>query len=210
MTDAGFFVRKIVIRRWFTDPDWIEPRASHSKLPRWLYNFFDARPEDSYRWPSWLNAGELTADCLRDLGTDTGTLSVFFVPESSAGLIAKIGAAMVAGGENLARFEYCKIDKSVLDLLGLKAQATPGSGATLDQEVNSFHHDIVELTADKAVMLAKALKQNAGKAQVSREAIKDILGQRIKSGNIPGHRVHARILKSLGFDSSPGAGGVSS
>lgn len=201
MTQHGWFIRKINRRRWFTEPDWIPSWRSRSRLPSFLLRLFDAREEERYSAPSWLRGGEISGDCLRDLGTENGNLSIFFVPTGRSDLIDKIAAAMAAGSDSLTRFEYCRIEPKTLDSLGFRAE--PSSGNTLDPEVNTFHHDIVDLSGERVFRLALELKKGSERSAVPKEDIRRVLADRITAGAIPGSRVNPRMLKALGLDKGP-------
>lgn len=186
------------MRRWLTDPDWLPLPPSFRFLPLWASRFLDARQIPHYTNPVWVRAGEMAGDCLRDLGTDDGTLSVFFIPDENPELVKKVGAALIANTDDVARFEYCSIRPETLRQLGLQTEPSPASGNTPDSEVNEFHYDVVELTASMVVRLAATLKQTCPRNVVTKDTIKHTLSERIVSGKIARNRV-PKIVAKLGL-----------
>jgi hypothetical protein len=194
----GWFVRKITIRRWLTQPDWLEPRPSVFGW-RCVARFLEGTDERTYQSPSWLKAGDVSGDCLKDLATDDGNLSIFFIPSNQPELVHKVGAAMIAGSQNLARFEYCRIEPKTLEALGFRVYPSPASGATIDPEVNALHHDVVDLSAEKLVTLAVEMKRRGKKDQVKKSDIKDTIRLRVQTGRIQKDRVTEGVRKALGL-----------
>jgi len=195
--NQGLFIRKITAHKWITVPDWLEPWPSMFGLPRWISEFVDAREPRKYESPSWLNAGDISGDCLKDLGTDDGKLSVFLVPVGDPDAIQNVGAAMIASSKKLARFEYYPINFDTLRAVGLEVVPSPTSGETIDPEVNALHHDVVELSGAKLDRLARELKRSAAKKEVSKKDIGKRIQDRVIAGKISRDRVAEGIRKDL-------------
>lgn len=118
----------------------------------------------------WLKEGELQADALVDLKTDSNRLSVYYV-EADESNLERIITALAATSDSPSNLDYALIDTLILDQLGIQTLAIPG--VTPDEKVNKWHIDLTELTAAALYNLAQQIHTNA-KMNIRRKAEKDI------------------------------------
>ena len=134
----------------------------------------------------WLAEGDIPADPLSDLATSENKLSVFLVEDDRSNLDQVVTAVAATRG-HLAVFDYALFDQQLLPQLNIKIEST--DGGTLDQVVNSWHRDLVELSALKLVELAKAILANAEKNRVLEKKIGQLMAQAVSLGRIDGDQL---------------------
>lgn len=107
------------------------------------------------RWlqQSWVNAGDLQADALRDIQTEGNRLSVYRV--NASGEIDRIVVALAANRGSLGNIDYAIIDDSSFPAIGITLQQQPG--ATHDSVVNALHYDLTRLTVSKLTQFAQLI-----------------------------------------------------
>lgn len=132
---------------------------------------------------------------MKDLGTDGGSLSVYYVPHVDQDRLVAIGAALNTGSDNFARFEYCLVPVSYVWRLGFQTEKT--EGITADQEVNNWHHDIKALSAERLSRLAWELKYKGTRDVIAKPEIKRTIEERIRGGKIDKARVEPKLLPKL-------------
>ena len=111
-------------------------------------------PSDSFEW---LAPDDIEADPIGDLATTDNGLSVYLVEneELTKRVVAAI-AAKASASKNQA-LGYVIIDKALLDEWGFKLDDSE-KGTTQDLEVNDWHRNIIELSANRIIHLVKAMK----------------------------------------------------
>ena len=100
---------------------------------------------------SWLTSEEVVADLILDFRIFKGELSVWRIEDDRSNL-DRVIAALAATRDNPAHYAYTLIDKELLRDKGFNLE--PTAGTTLDDKVNTWHFDIVELSTQKAADLA--------------------------------------------------------
>lgn len=100
---------------------------------RWL--------EDSF---PWLEEGDAPADPLGDLATQDNELSVWIIDDEKSNL-NQVVAAMAATRGHLSNLDFALFDLRFLSELNIKIAIT--TGGTPDKEVNTWHRDLVKLSA---------------------------------------------------------------
>lgn len=109
----------------------------------------------------WLEHDDIPADPLGQITTYKNTLSVFEVNDDPS-RIERVAVALAAGKQKLDDVEYIVFDQSILDEVGIVLDNKLGK--TCDPEVNDWHRDMKEVSANKLVSFAKkavpALKPN--------------------------------------------------
>lgn len=99
---------------------------------------------------TWLQPGEIIADTMADFTTIEGKISLYRVNLDLSNL-ARIVAALAVNRDNPDHFDYCTINFDTLTHAGFKLGQTPGK--TRDEEVNSLHYDLIELTTQRLLEL---------------------------------------------------------
>jgi hypothetical protein len=143
----------------------------------------------------WLQEDEIPGDPLNDLGTSANELSVFVVEdENDLTSIERIAAALTANGQNIDTFGYTLIDSQTLEELGIRIRRTQGN--TPDEKVNSWHCDVIELSAQKLVKLAMAMfPQAERRKRIFKKNIKKLLGEGVSAGQIDLNKVSHRKMR---------------
>ncbi|GEM_PF-642040 len=127
----------------------------------------------------WLEEGDVPADSLANLETKDNLLSVFQIDGDVEKNIKRIAAAFAGQSQKGANEEFeCVIfDSAVLGEIGITY--VKSEGETPDKEVNSWHYDLIELSAAKLADLAKHLLPNS---EPHRILAKEVLSSLIESG----------------------------
>ena len=112
---------------------------------------------------TWLSDGELPADPLNDLGTQSNELSVYYITASESNL-DRVIAALAANADNPSNIDFAVFDEEMIPELGIRIKKS--NGMLPDEQVNNWHHDLYELSATKILSLARAIK---GKARIDRK-----------------------------------------
>lgn len=101
----------------------------------------------------WLNNGSLVADVFWCLRTKDGGLSTYLVDTDESNL-SRVIAAFACKRDSLQKIDYALIPADVVES-SFKLKATMCE--TPDAMVNEWHRDIVELTAEKLLDLARVV-----------------------------------------------------
>jgi hypothetical protein len=130
---------------------------------------------------SWLAEGELQADAMADLSTKDNELSVWHIEYDRSNL-EQVVAALAAGRDSIANLDYALFDQQILSAIGIKIKDTKGGSP--DEKVNSWHRDLMELSATKLMELAKAIQTKAAKERILPKDIIRFIKQAAESGQI--------------------------
>lgn len=104
----------------------------------------------------WLEPGAIEADAVTDLKTTQNKLSIFFVEDEDE---AKLAVAMVAvTAKETKHFGYALIPLEVWQALNLETEEE--NATTPHALVNSWHRNVIKLSSDRLVALAKAIKKH--------------------------------------------------
>ena len=115
------------------------------------------------RWDYWasIQAEEegaqnpFPADPLADLAPKDNRLSVYLIEPNDDRQLERVLAALAATRQSLNLIDFTLFDESLLKDLHLAYVQKPGS--TFDPVVNGLHWEIVHLTAEDLVAMARAL-----------------------------------------------------
>ncbi|MEG3975457.1 hypothetical protein QT970_12660 [Microcoleus sp. herbarium8] len=130
---------------------------------------------------SWINSGELQADCLGDMGTKDNKLSVYRISDDKSNL-NRVAAALAATCDNISNFDYLLFNEDLLQIIGIKSEKTEGN--TSDESVNSSHIDLVEISLSKLVNLANIASKDGERARILQQDIKFFLVESFRNGYI--------------------------
>ena len=129
----------------------------------------------------WLGEGNIQADALADLKTEDNALSVWFIEGDKTNL-EDVVAALAAGRDVIANFDYALIDESLVTEIGIKVTATPGEVG--DPRVRIWHRDLAELSGGKLYGLALAISKHGEKQRVLPDTVTDLVRRAVASGGI--------------------------
>jgi hypothetical protein len=130
---------------------------------------------------SWLNSGELQADCLGDMVTTHNKLSVYRITEDKSNL-KRVTAALAANCNYISNFDYFLFNEELLPNIGVKSEDTKGN--TSDESVNSWHIDLVEISLPKLVYLAKTFSKDGERNRILEKDITQFLAESFRNGYI--------------------------
>jgi hypothetical protein len=137
--------------------------------------------DDRSSYP-WLRTGEFQADPLSDLNSSNNKISVFEIDEDEANL-TQVASALAAGRGQYDRFDYVLFPDSVVSGLDFRLVAT--SGNTPDEQVNGYHRNISELSAQRLVELVERIFRNKKRIDtVSERDLIECIIQGIRDGRV--------------------------
>jgi len=145
----------------------------------------------------WLPEGELQADTLTDLSTKSNELSVWHIEDDRSNL-EQVVTALAAGRDNIASLDYALFDQQTLLAINIKIKETKGGSP--DEKVNSWHRDLVELSATKLMALAKVIQTEAVKGRILPKDIIRLIKQAIASGQIERAKLKPGIVAKIDND----------
>lgn len=130
----------------------------------------------------WLKPGEIPADPLGQLETKDNELSVFEINDDR-NRIERVAAALAIGRRSdIDIVEYILFEQSILDSVGIKLR--DDEGGTLDEEVNSWHRNMIELSADKLVAFAKQVVPTVPSDYVTHKRVWEVVLDSCRNGRI--------------------------
>lgn len=134
----------------------------------------------------WLAPGELPGDSLADIAPQRCTLSVYLVEDNHSNLWRVI-AALTANQTSPSHFGFALIDLQMLNSMGFKIVDQPGD--TADSIVNSWHRDIVELSATRLLALAQTIQSHGATDQILEKEVHNWITRSIYSNFLDQQRI---------------------
>lgn len=129
----------------------------------------------------WLGEDELQADALVDLATKGNKLSVYVVDDDQANL-EQIVTALAANCDYISDFDYALFNREALLEVNIKFENTEGD--TPDAIVNSWHCDLIELSATKMMALATLIWTRAERKRFLSKRVLEMVVKAIASQQI--------------------------
>jgi hypothetical protein len=131
---------------------------------------------------SWLQPSDLQADAVFDLKTDDNSLSVWHVEDDESNL-EQVLVAVGASLDYLTNLDYALADQDLLLETGIKMTAT--TGKTGYRVANQWHRDLVELTAERVLEIARTIQTRGLRLdRVLSKKLAALLKKRIESGDV--------------------------
>ena len=124
----------------------------------------------------WLGPDDLQADAIGDLKTRGNCLSVYFLEKGDDGSLERLVTGLAANRKDIEEFDYALFPDTAVSDLAIKV--TSEEGDTPDSLVNSWHRNLVQLSAQKLFDLANVIRLTSTKQRV--------LGKRIRAMLIDG------------------------
>jgi hypothetical protein len=134
----------------------------------------------------WLLEGELQADALVDLQTQSNALSVFHVNQIESNL-HRVVAALAANNRFLSNFDFAIFGEEVVSESGINIKKSRGDSP--DDQVNNWHSDLHELSAPKLLSLATQIKSKAKIERISHLQVLSMVADSLISGQIERSRI---------------------
>jgi len=129
----------------------------------------------------WLAEGELQADALSDLATKDNELSVWRI-EGNRSNLERVVVALAAGCDYISNFDYALFDQETLSEINIRIKNTEGDSP--DEDANSWHVDLAELSATKLMELATAIMRKAEIKRIPEKSILRLVARAVASGQI--------------------------
>lgn len=142
----------------------------------------------------WLRAGEIQADAVTDLRTQKNGLSVFII-DNDRNNLDRVVAAFAANRDDYDKLDYVLFEDRVLDELEIRTQQQPG--ITPDPQVNRWHINLVELSAQKVVDLARAILRYGTTSRVLKKTVQKMIEDGVLEGRIDRARLRNKILARI-------------
>src|ERR1700729_1422234 len=138
-----------------------------------------------------LAKGDVPADPLRDLSTTQNALSVFQVDEGDAN-VGRIARALALGGQRIDDVGYVLFDSAFLAEASI--DLNPVDGNTDDPVVNKCHVDLVNLSGNKLVALARLILLEGESDTILKKRIVELVQEGIDSKELP-EKAREKLLK---------------
>ena len=142
---------------------------------------------------NWLAEGEVQAEALADLETQSNTLSVWIVEDDDSNL-GRVVAALAATCGSRTNVDYVTIDQKRIDDIGLLMQQTNGDSP--DSTANSkWHRDLLQLTVNGVAALAAELSANGQRNRMTWLKVKAAVQRSIDAGYFGLNDINAKPLR---------------
>ncbi len=129
----------------------------------------------------WLSDGELPADSLSDLGTQSNELSVYHISINESNL-DRVIAALAANSGFLSNFDFAIFGDEIVSEIGIKIKKSPGDSP--DDQVNNWHSDLLELSAQKVLSLASQIQARARIKRITHKQVLNFVADSLINGQI--------------------------
>lgn len=130
---------------------------------------------------AWLPSGSFPADPLADLCTKSNRLSVWRV-ETDRSDLEQVMIAVAAAGSYATNIDYALFDEALLSQISVKMVECPGSSCYA--KVNGSHRDLIELSAEKLVAMAKVIMSHGYRERITEGKILRLLKKAVDRGDI--------------------------
>lgn len=130
---------------------------------------------------NWLSASDVQAEAFDDLRAMGNELSVYHIEDDCSNLV-RVSAALAANTDFPANFDYALIDEGVVRNSGVKITASRGESP--DAVVNTWHSDMIELSAASLYEFLKLLNAHARFERIAIKKVIEIVADSILSGKI--------------------------
>jgi len=138
---------------------------------------------------------------MQDLRTDSNTISVWHIVDDH-GNKDRIIAALAATRQQATNFDYFLLEEHYIREINIRIVETQGNSP--DNGINSWHRDLVELSAEKLMALAKVIQQHAQIERILDKDISHFLAQAMLAGRFDAKKINltsavlAKIIKGIG------------
>ncbi|MBW7990281.1 MAG: hypothetical protein FVQ84_09740 [Planctomycetes bacterium] len=150
--------------------------------------------------PDWLREGEIPADPIFGFRIGSNTMSVWIVDDDSS-RIKWLAVALSIKKNKLEDFEFVLLDSTIVDDIGIKATQTVGRCP--DSELNQFHLDLVEISAQRLLQLTQIILKKISEEQkvlvdrIPRKDVAQYIQEGISKGRINSEDVKIKVLEQV-------------
>ncbi|MDO8475726.1 MAG: hypothetical protein Q7W02_05935 [Candidatus Rokubacteria bacterium] len=146
--------------------------------------------------PSWLPPGAVPAAPLGDLApTPSSALSLWWIADDKSN-VGRVVAALAAGRQHLDKYDYALIEEGAVRGLGIKVESAPETCPDQDAS-NRWHHNLLELTADKIFALVGLIKSTSELDRLLAPDVERLLKEGLESGFLDESKVHSKLRERL-------------
>ena len=136
-----------------------------------------------YKHPEvkWLGDDELQADALADIATSNNSLSVWEIADNRTNLDPVIAALAAMRGTT------ANVDFALLTLTAVQKksiQITETTGTTFDEQVNTLHRELTELSAAKLLALAQIIQHLPKRERLKEPDVIGLIQAAVDAGRI--------------------------
>jgi hypothetical protein len=151
------------------------------------------------RWfrESWLTRdSDIPSNALFDLIEDKNNSISIWVIEDDKSNFKRVIAALAANRDNIVNIDYALFDINILTLLHIKYQEE--DGGTPDQIVNqSFHLNLIELTARQAFVLAREIHKCGEPARINHKDVQQYIKDCLLAKFLDRSKINMNILDKI-------------
>lgn len=141
----------------------------------------------------WLAEGEIQAEALADLQTQSNILSVWIVEDNESNL-GRVVAALAATCGSKTIVDYVTIDQKRIEDIGLLMKQTNGDSP--DRTANSeWHRDLLQLTVNGVAALVAELSANGERNRMTWPKVKAEIQKSVDAGYISLNDIAAEDLR---------------
>lgn len=130
---------------------------------------------------AWLGEGEFQADALADLETKGNALSLWFVADDRSNL-EQVVSALASTRQRISNLDYALVDQKFIAENNLKLQSVISNSPY--EQANTWHRDLVELSASKLCVLAKIIFEYGEKKRYTEKDVLRLMARAIALGHI--------------------------
>jgi hypothetical protein len=142
-----------------------------------------------------LQKGEIQADPLGDLATGNNTLSVWQIEDDNSNLNQVI-AALASNRDSISNLDYAMFDINLLTSTEIKIQTN--RGGTPYETANTWHRDLIELTATKLVRLAETMLVHSHRERILQKDVLNLIKDAVQNGQIDKTKLRPGVISKLG------------
>jgi hypothetical protein len=148
------------------------------------------KPEES-----WLMSHEIHADTLVDLRTSENRLSVWYIENDKKNL-NNIIIALASNCDEVSNIDYALFDETIIRDNSFEIRQT--TGKTPDEDANkTWHRDLIQLSADKLVILAKNIYRFSEKERIYWKSVKNDIKEALSSGRLNKDKIKPKIQEEI-------------
>ncbi len=134
----------------------------------------------------WLGEGECQADAFLDLQTKGNVLSLWFIADDCSNL-EEVVSALASARERISNLDYALLDQKFITENDLQLQ--PVIGSSPNGQANTWHRDLVELSASKLCVFANMLFEYGEKRRFTERDVLRLLARAMALGHIDRSRL---------------------
>ena len=136
------------------------------------------------RWyeKAWLEEGKAQANALWDLHSEENKLSFWHVEDNKSNLY-QVAAAIAAGRDSPANFDYALLDQTFLTKTSFRIVHT--GGHSFHKEADEYwHRDTTELSVDNVAEIANMMMEPGIRDRIRQSEVTRLVKQEVASGAI--------------------------